>query len=88
MSFKNQQPTDPDLHGVPAALLRAAEAARRLAQQTATPFIVRQPDAVPPSHHLHTTSLPGLRSPEVMACYERIWASSWLEVAHVYANKD
>lgn len=54
MSFKNQQPTDPDLHGVPVALLRAAEAARRLAQQTGTPFIVRQPDAVlsdPPSPH-------------------------------------
>jgi hypothetical protein len=55
MSIKNQQPIDPDLRGVPAALLRAAEAARRLAQQTGTPFIVRQPDAVaagpPPPHH-------------------------------------
>ncbi len=55
MSIKNQQPTDPDLRGVPAALLRASEAARRLAQQTGTPFIVRQPEAVtaepPPPRH-------------------------------------
>jgi hypothetical protein len=47
MSVKHQQPTDPDLRGVTAALLRASEAARRLAQQTGTPFIVRQPDALP-----------------------------------------
>jgi len=55
MSVKNQEPTDPDLRGVPAALLRASEAARRLAQQTGTPFIVRQPEAVTaeplPPHH-------------------------------------
>lgn len=35
-------PSDPDLRGVPAALLRAAETARRLAEQTGTPFVVRQ----------------------------------------------
>ena len=34
---------DPDMQAVPAALLRAAENARRLAEQTGTPFIVRQP---------------------------------------------
>jgi len=54
MSIKNQQPTDPYLRGVSAALLRASEAARRVAQQTGTPFIVRQPEAVsaepPPPH--------------------------------------
>lgn len=32
---------DPDLQKVPQALLRAAENARRLAEQTGTPFIVR-----------------------------------------------
>jgi hypothetical protein len=36
-------PSDPDLRGVPAALLRAAENARRLAGQTGTPFVTRQP---------------------------------------------
>jgi hypothetical protein len=38
---------DPDLRGVPDALLRAAEKARRLAEQTGTPFIVRQPASPP-----------------------------------------
>lgn len=33
----------PDMQAVPAALMRAAENARRLAEQTGTPFIVRQP---------------------------------------------
>ncbi|MFM9912762.1 MAG: hypothetical protein ACKVN9_04435 [Methylophilaceae bacterium] len=32
---------DPDLKKAPQALLRAAENARRLAEQTNTPFIVR-----------------------------------------------
>ena len=36
-------PSDPDLRGVPDALRRAAENARRLAEQTGTPFVVRQP---------------------------------------------
>lgn len=34
---------DPDLQKVPQALLRAAEKARLLAEQTGTPFIVRPP---------------------------------------------
>lgn len=34
---------DPLLHLVPQALLRAAEKARLLAEQTGTPFIVRKP---------------------------------------------
>ena len=36
---------DPDLQKAPQALLRAAEKARRLAEQTGTPFIVRAPVA-------------------------------------------
>lgn len=36
-------PSDPDLRGVPEALRRAADKARRLAEQTGTPFVVRQP---------------------------------------------
>lgn len=32
---------DPDLQKAPQALLRAAENARRLAEQTNTPFVVR-----------------------------------------------
>lgn len=36
---------DLDMQAVPDALLRAAENARRLAEQTGTPFIVRQPVA-------------------------------------------
>lgn len=36
-------PSDPDLYGVPDALRRAAENARRLAEQTGTPFVVRKP---------------------------------------------
>ena len=32
---------DPDLQKAPQALLRAAKKARRLAEQTGTPFIVR-----------------------------------------------
>ena len=34
---------DPDLQKAPQALLRASEKARLLAEQTGTPFIVRQP---------------------------------------------
>lgn len=34
---------DPDLQKAPLALLRASEKARLLAEQTGTPFIVRQP---------------------------------------------
>ncbi|KAF0203195.1 MAG: hypothetical protein FD173_1845 [Gallionellaceae bacterium] len=34
---------DPDLQKVPQALMRAAEKARQLAEQTGTPFISRQP---------------------------------------------
>jgi len=34
---------DPDLQKAPNALLRASERARLLADQTGTPFIVRQP---------------------------------------------
>ena len=34
---------DPDLLKAPQALLRAAEKARKLAEQTGTPFVVRQP---------------------------------------------
>jgi hypothetical protein len=36
-------PSDPDLRGVPEALRRAADKAHRLAEQTGTPFVVRQP---------------------------------------------
>ncbi len=36
---------DPDLQKVPRALLRAAEKARLLAEQTGTKFVVRLPDA-------------------------------------------
>ena len=38
---------DPDLQKVPQALLRAAEKARQLAEQTGTPFVVRKPDTPP-----------------------------------------
>jgi hypothetical protein len=34
---------DRDMQAVPDALRRAAENARRLAEQTGTPFVVRQP---------------------------------------------
>ena len=34
--------TDPDLQKVPQALLRAAESARKLAEQTGTKFVVRK----------------------------------------------
>ena len=34
---------DRDMQAVPDALLRAADNARRLAEQTGTPFVVRQP---------------------------------------------
>ena len=34
--------TDPDLQKVPQALLRAAESARKLAEQTVTKFVVRR----------------------------------------------
>lgn len=34
---------DPDMQKVPQALLRAAEKARLLAEQTGTPFISRKP---------------------------------------------
>ncbi len=43
MSTPIPRRNDPDMQAVPAALLRAAENARRLAEQTGTPFIVRQP---------------------------------------------
>jgi hypothetical protein len=33
---------DPDLQNAPQALLRASERARLLAEQTGTPFVVRQ----------------------------------------------
>ncbi len=45
MTIRPLLPSDPDLRGVPDALLRAAENARRLAEQTGTPFVVRQPVA-------------------------------------------
>lgn len=35
---------DPDLRKTPQALLRASEKARKLAEQTGTPFVVRQPE--------------------------------------------
>ena len=34
---------DLDMQAAPAALMRAAEKARRLAERTGTPFVVRQP---------------------------------------------
>jgi len=34
---------DPDLQKVPQALMRASEKARKLAEQTGTPFVVRKP---------------------------------------------
>ncbi len=34
---------DPDLQQAPQALMRAAEKARKLAEQTGTPLVVRQP---------------------------------------------
>ncbi|MDO8351187.1 MAG: hypothetical protein Q7S94_08570 [Gallionella sp.] len=37
---------DPDLQKVPQALLRAAEKARLLAEQTGTRFVVRQPATI------------------------------------------
>lgn len=37
---------DPDLQKVPQALVRAAEKARQLAEQTGTPFVVRKSSAV------------------------------------------
>lgn len=43
MTIRPLLPSDPDLRGVPDALRRAAENARRLAEQTCTPFVVRQP---------------------------------------------
>ncbi len=44
MSDQPSIPRNPDLRGVPDALFRAAEKARRLAEQTGTPFIVRKPE--------------------------------------------
>lgn len=43
MKIPVSQLDDPDMQAVPDALLRAAENARRLAEQTGTPFVVRQP---------------------------------------------
>jgi hypothetical protein len=43
MTTPSPIPSDPDLRGVPEALRRAADKARRLAEQTGTPFVVRQP---------------------------------------------
>jgi len=40
---------DPDLLKAPQALLRAAEKARQLAEQTGTPFVVRQAPSKPPA---------------------------------------
>lgn len=34
---------DPDMQAAPTALMRAAENARRLAERTGTPFVVRMP---------------------------------------------
>lgn len=34
---------DADMRAAPNALMRAAESARRLAERTGTPFVVRQP---------------------------------------------
>jgi|GEM_PF-6665342 len=42
MTLRSVLPSDPDLRGVPDALRRAAENARRLAEQTDTPFVIRQ----------------------------------------------
>jgi hypothetical protein len=36
---------DPDLQKAPQALMRASEKARKLAEQTGTPFVVRKPVA-------------------------------------------
>ncbi|MEI7843743.1 MAG: hypothetical protein WCI39_12025 [Gallionellaceae bacterium] len=35
---------DSDMQKVPQALMRASEKARQLAEQTGTPFVVRQPE--------------------------------------------
>jgi hypothetical protein len=43
MTVRLTVPSDPDLRGVPDALRRAAEKARRLAEQSGTPFVTRQP---------------------------------------------
>jgi hypothetical protein len=37
---------DPDLQKAPQALMRASEKARKLAEQTGTPFVVRKSAAV------------------------------------------
>lgn len=37
---------DPELQKAPQALMRAAEKARQLAEQTGTPFVSRQPATV------------------------------------------
>ena len=37
---------DPDLQKAPQALMRASEKARKLAEQTGTPFVVRKSSAV------------------------------------------
>jgi hypothetical protein len=55
MSDHSAIPRDPDLRGVPDALLRAAEKARRLAEQTGTPFIVREPE--PSAKKAHETGM-------------------------------
>jgi hypothetical protein len=55
MTNRPSVPTDPDLRGVPDALLRAAERARRLAEQMGTPFIVRQPVASEEIANTHGT---------------------------------
>ena len=39
---------DPDLQKAPQALMRASEKARKLAEQTGTPFVVRK-SAAPPA---------------------------------------
>lgn len=60
---------DADMQAAPAALIRAAETARRLAERTGTPFVVRQPvqtrldtarvaDAPPPGGHYPPQEIP------------------------------
>ncbi len=44
---------DPDMQAAPKALIRAAENARRLAERTGTPFVVREPS---PTHEVLTES--------------------------------
>lgn len=47
MTAQTRLPQDPDSRGVPEALRRAQENARRLAEQTGAPFVVREISATP-----------------------------------------